>query len=145
MTNFDDGKAFDPRSRVYVKLDRPLGSGETPEVQLRQGAVRDIAGNPNAGTSPQEAIDRIGPLLTVTVNGAVQDRPVIKLDEGELDVEVSADERCAGVLRSGSRRSTYVEAKEDDADTTTTDESCGCVVQDWQSGVGLRAQPRDWR
>ena len=93
--NFDDFD-FDPRSSVYVKLDRPLGSGETPEVQLRQGAVRDIAGNPNAGTSPQEAIDRIGPLLTVTVNGAVQDRPVIKLEEGELDVEVSADETLRG-------------------------------------------------
>ena len=51
---------FDPRSRVYVKLDRPLGSGETPEVQLRHGAVRDIAGNPNTGTAPTKAIDRIG-------------------------------------------------------------------------------------
>ena len=43
----DDGVEgkFDPRSRVYVKLDRPLGSGERPEVQLRHGAVRDLAGN----------------------------------------------------------------------------------------------------
>ena len=93
--NFD-GETFDPRSRVYVKLDRALGSGERPEVQLRHGAVRDLAGNPNDGTAPEKAIDRIGPLLTVTVNGAVQDRPVIMADDGELDIDVSADETLRG-------------------------------------------------
>ena len=91
-----DGDTFDPRSRVYVKLDRALGSGERPEVQLRHGAVRDLAGNPNDGTAPEKAIDRIGPLLTVTVNGAVQDRPVIMADDGELDIDVSADETLRG-------------------------------------------------
>ena len=81
---------------MYVKLDRALESGERPEVQLRHGAVRDLAGNPNLGTAPKKAIDRIGPLLTVTVNGAVQDRPVIMADDGELDIEVSADETLRG-------------------------------------------------
>ena len=94
-TDFD-GEEFDPRSRVYVKLDRALASGERPAVQLRHGAVRDLAGNPNDGTAPKKAIDRIGPLLTVTVNGAAPDRPVIMADDGELDIDVSADETLRG-------------------------------------------------
>ncbi len=112
-TDFDGG-LFDPRSRVYVKLDRALGSGETPEVQLRHGAVRDLAGNPNVGTAPTEAIDRIGPLLTVTVNGAVQDRPVIMADDGELDIEVSSDESLRGRPEIWFAKIEYVPAVEDD-------------------------------
>ena len=119
--NFD-GKNFDPRSRVYVKLDRALGSGERPEVQLRHGAVRDLAGNPNEGTAPEKAIDRIGPLLTVTVNGAVQDRPVIMADDGELDIDVSADETLRGRPEIWFGKIAYTAAVKDDADTTT-DES----------------------
>ena len=113
--NFD-GKDFDPRSSVYVKLDRPLGSGERPEVQLRQGAVRDLAGNPSNGTSPKKAIDRIGPLLTVTVNGAVQDRPVIMADDGELDIEVSADESLRGRPGIWFAKIKYVPEDKTDAD-----------------------------
>ena len=117
-----DPEMFDPRSRVYVKLDRPLGSGERPEVQLRHGAVRDLAGNPNVGTAPTKAIDRIGPLLTVTVNGAVQDRPVIMADGGELDIDVSADESLRGRPEIWFAKIKYVEIK-DDAATTDKDES----------------------
>ena len=113
---------FDPRSRVYVKLDRALESGERPEVQLRHGAVRDLAGNPNAGTAPEKAIDRIGPLLTVTVNGAVQDRPVIMADDGELDIEVSADETLRGRPEIWFGKIRYVEIK-DLEDTKNIDES----------------------
>ena len=109
-TDFD-GDTFDPRSRVYVKLDRALGSGERPEVQLRHGAVRDLAGNPNDGTAPEKAIDRIGPLLTVTVNGAVQDRPVIMADDGELDIDVSADETLRGRPEIWFAKIAYTEAE----------------------------------
>ena len=108
---------------MYVKLDRALGSGERPEVQLRHGAVRDLAGNPNDGTAPVKAIDRIGPLLTVTVNGAVQDRPVIMADDGELDIDVSADETLRGRPEIWFGKIAYTEAKEDDADTADIDES----------------------
>ena len=108
---------FDPRSRVYVKLDRALESGERPEVQLRHGAVRDLAGNPNEGTRPTKAIDRIGPLLTVTVNGAVQDRPVIMADDGELDIEVSADETLRGRPEIWFGKIAYTDAVKDDPDT----------------------------
>ena len=134
-----DGGMFDPRSRVYVKLDRPLGSGERPEVQLRHGAVRDLAGNPNVGTAPKKAIDRIGPLLTVTVNGAVQDRPVIMADDGELDIEVSADESLRGRPEIWFAVIEYVPAKKDDA-TTDADESVAAYYKigtDLKQGAAL--------
>ena len=137
-TDFDDEK-FDPRSRVYVKLDRALGSGERPEVQLRHGAVRDLAGNPNDGTKPKKAIDRIGPLLMVTVNGAAQDRPVIMANDGELDIDVSADETLRGRPEIWFAKIEYVKAVEDDVDTTT-DESMDAYYKTGsleQPSVGL--------
>ena len=82
-------------------------------MQLRHGAVRDLAGNPNEGTRPTKAIDRIGPLLTVTVNGAVQDRPVIMADDGELDIEVSADETLRGRPEIWFGKIAYTEANPD--------------------------------
>ena len=94
-------------------------------MQLRHGAVRDLAGNPNDGTAPEKAIDRIGPLLTVTVNGAVQDRPVIMADDGELDIEVSADETLRGRPEIWFGKIAYTEAVKDDAATTPAVESCG--------------------
>ena len=115
---------------MYVKLDRPLGSGETPEVQLRHGAVRDIAGNPNDGTAPKKAIDRIGPLLTVTVNGAVQDRPVIMADDGELDIEVSADESLRGRPEIWFAKIEYVDRFRTTNTAKDEDESEGCLLQD---------------
>ena len=134
-----DDVEFDPRSRVYVKLDRPLGSGETPEVQLRHGAVRDIAGNPNTGTAPTKAIDRIGPLLTVTVNGAVQDRPVIMADDGELDIDVSADESLRGRPEIWFAKIDYVEAVADNATTGDVDESKDAYykIGDLEQGAAL--------
>ena len=92
-------------------------------MQLRHGAVRDLAGNPNDGTAPEKAIDRIGPLLTVTVNGAVQDRPVIMADDGELDIDVSADETLRGRPEIWFGKIAYTAAVKADNADTEADES----------------------
>ena len=100
----------DARSRVYVRLARPLQADETPEFVLTGGAVRDVAGNAN---EPQVVgpEDGIAPSLTVrvmaveegvdpdfevhTIAGAAAGRPLVD-GRGSFVVDVMADEELAG-------------------------------------------------
>ena len=90
--------AVDARSRIYVRLARPLRADETPEFALVGGAVRDVAGNAN---EPQvvETEDGIAPGLTVRVTavekGAAAVRPLVH-GKGSFVVDVIADEELAG-------------------------------------------------
>ena len=90
----DEGQGLDaditPSSLVYLELSRPLGSDETPDVQVLSGAVSDLAGNTNAPSliTPE---DKIKPGFTVTITTDVTGRPAIG-DDGEFEVVVTSDE-----------------------------------------------------
>ena len=90
-----DAEDIIPPSRVYLELNRELGSDETPVIQALSGAVSDLAGNTNAPslTTPQ---DRIEPGFAVTITADVNGRPVIG-DDGEFEVTITSDEE---LLRS---------------------------------------------
>lgn len=103
-------RAADPRSRLYVRLARPLRADETPDVVLKPGALRDVTGNANnlQVVVPQ---DGIAPRLTVRVMaveegaapgftahgiaGPSSGRPVAG-GRGSFVVDVTADEELAG-------------------------------------------------
>ena len=90
-----DAEGIIPTSRVYLELNRELGSDETPVIQALSGAVSDLAGNTNSPslTTPQ---DRIEPGFAVTITADVNGRPVIG-DDGEFEVTITSDEE---LLRS---------------------------------------------
>ena len=85
----DDNDCIDTRNRVYLVLASPLGDNETPEVEVR-GPIRDTAGNTNDVTT-DDAFDRIGPSLTVSVSTDTEasGRPLAK---EEITVRVTAGE-----------------------------------------------------
>ena len=89
--------AVDARSRIYVRLARPLRADETPEFALIGGAVRDVAGNAN-GPQVVETEDGIAPGFTVRVTavekGAAAGRPLVH-GKGSFVVDVTADEELA--------------------------------------------------
>ena len=100
----------DARSRVYLRLARPLRADETPEFVLAGGAVMDVAGNANE-SQVVEPEDGIAPRFTVrvvaveegvapdfavhTIAGATAGRPLVG-GKGSLVVDVMADEELSG-------------------------------------------------
>ena len=116
-------EGVDPRSRIYVRLARPLQADQTPEVVLAPDALQDAAGNTN-DVQLITPSDGIAPTLTVRVmaveegvdpdstehgiTGAPGDRPLMNgimgtaagrplvNGKGSFVVDVMADEELAG-------------------------------------------------
>lgn len=103
------GGEVDARSRIYVRLARPLRADETPVFILAGGAVRDVAGNanelqvvgPEDGIAPgftvrvtavEEGVDP--DFTTHAVAGSTGGRPLVD-GKGSFVVDVMADEELA--------------------------------------------------
>ena len=74
------------RGYVFLTLASDLKAGATPKVAL-VGEVLDLAGNEQDAGTDNEALDRIAPTLTVTINEG--SRPVSK---DKLNVTITSDE-----------------------------------------------------
>ncbi len=109
---------IDTRNRVYLVLSAPLDDDEEPEVQLRGGSLRDVAGNGNL-SSETKAEDRISPSLTVTVSGDV-DTDGRPLAQDDITVDISSGERIVGLP-------TVWLAEFDETSKTTSDFTVGSV------------------
>ena len=99
----------DPRSRIYLQLERELASDETPDVLLFGGIVYDLAGNPNDSFDDFQTQDSVAPRFAVgvrtlaegatltpgpfpTVDREVGDERTVANSRGEFVVDVRSDE-----------------------------------------------------
>ena len=62
----------DPRSRIYLQLERELASDETPDVLLFGGIVYDLAGNPNDSFDDFQTQDSVAPRFAVGVKALAE-------------------------------------------------------------------------
>ena len=62
------GVSFDQRKNVYLTLGQDMATNETPKVELAAN-VSDLAGNTNKVGSITNAVDKIKPILTMTLSG----------------------------------------------------------------------------
>ena len=100
---------YDPRSRIYLQLERELASDETPDVLLFGGIVYDLAGNPNDSFDDFQTQDSVAPHFAVgvkalaegatltpgpfpTVDREAGDERTVANSRGEFVVDVRSDE-----------------------------------------------------
>ena len=95
-TDIEGNPIDDPRSRIYLQLERDLASDETPDVLLFGGIVYDLAGNPN-DSGDFRTQDSVAPLFTVGLRALAEDAtlpsgpfPAAGRNEGEARLVANA-------------------------------------------------------